>query len=721
MSIHTLDNQPKIDRKIEEKIDELISQLTLKEKVGMCHGAGLFRTEVIKRLGIPALKMSDGPMGVRHEFPNANWEPIGNTDDFVSYLPCNAALASTWNPDLAYAEGSVLGKEARGRGKDIILAPGINIVRSPLCGRNFEYMSEDPYLISKLVVPFVKGVQENDVAACVKHFAVNNQETERLNVDVKVDERTLRELYLPAFEAAVKEGNTYSIMTAYNKLFGVYCSHSPYLLEEILREEWGFDGVTISDWGAVHDTKEAAEGGLDIEMSVTYNFDDYFFGYPLIEAVESGKVNEKIIDAKIRRILRLMYKINMFSEERQKGEYNSSESREKTLNIAREAVVLLKNEEKVLPLDEKKIKTLAVIGDNANIIQSNGGGSAEIKALYEITPLLGIKMKLGGNTDVKFAKGYTANKDEKETLMNEAVELAKISDAVVIIGGLKHTKENFVLFSNALGSNREDGEKINIDSEGNDKTDLSLPYDQDELIKRILEVNKNAVVVMLTGSPVDMSSWADDAKVIVQTWYNGMEGGRALAGVLFGDVNPSGKLPVTFPKVLEDCPAHKLGEFPGGESVNYGEGIFVGYRYFDTYKVEPQFCFGHGLSYTDFKYSDLVVAKHENDDNASIVVKFAVTNIGDREGAEVAQLYVADLESSVERPAKELKGFKKIWLKPGESKVVELEIDKKALAFYDVTQKKWIVEPGEFTISIGSSCNDIRLERCISVNNSYGA
>lgn len=711
MGTHTLNN--------EQKIEEILSQLTLEEKVSMCHGAGLFRTETIKRLGIPSLKMSDGPMGVRHEFPNANWEPVGNTDDFVSYLPCNAALASTWNPELAYDEGSILGKEARGRGKDIILAPGINIVRSPLGGRNFEYMSEDPYLISRLVVPFVKGVQDNDVAACVKHFAVNNQETERLNVDVKLDERTLREIYLPAFEAAVKEGNAYSMMTAYNKLFGEYCSHSSYLLEEILREEWGFDGVTVSDWGAVHDTKEAAEGGLDIEMSVTYDFDEYFFAKPLIEAVKEGKVKEEVIDAKIRRILKLMYKINMFSDDRQKGEYNSPESREKTLNIAREAIVLLKNEDKVLPLDEKKIKTLAVIGDNANIVQSNGGGSAEIKSLYEITPLLGMKMKLGGNTDVKFAKGYTSVAAEREALMNEAVELAKTSDAVVIIGGLKHTKENFVLFSNALASTKEEGEKINIDSEGNDKTDLSLPYEQDELIKRVLEVNKNAVVVMLTGSPVDMSSWADDAKAIVQTWYNGMEGGRALADVIFGDVNPSGKLPVTFSKCLEDCPAHKLGEFPGGETVNYGEGIYVGYRYFDTYKVETQFCFGHGLSYTDFKYSNLIVEKDEKDDDVKIIAKLTVTNTGDKDGAEVAQLYVGDVEASVERPTKELKGFKKVWLRPGESKQVEIEIGKKALAFYNVEGKNWVAEKGDFNILVGSSCEDIRLEKSISISKSY--
>jgi len=448
---------------IENKIEEIIKCLTLQEKIGMIHGAGLFRTEGVERLGIKPLKMADGPMGVRNEFPDGSWVPYGYSDDYVSYLPCNTALASTWNRELAYKEGYVLGNEARGRGKDIILAPGINIIRSPLCGRNFEYMSEDPYLTREMAVPYVKGVQENDVAVCVKHFAVNNQETERLNVDVVVSDRALREIYFPAFEAVVKEGDAYAIMAAYNKLWDQYCGHNPKLLQDILRDEWGFDGVVVSDWSGVHDTKEAAEAGMDIEMSVTYNFDDYFFASPMIHAVEKGIVSEEIIDDKIRNILNLMYKLNMFSEDRKKGEYNSYENRKKALEIARESIILLKNEDNILPLKEKELKKIAVIGENADIRHSAGGGSAEIKALYEITPLLGLKMKLGGNTEVKYARGYTYNEDEREEMLKAAIELAKNSDAVIFVGGLKHTNENFELYQNALHSIKED-DVVNIDS-----------------------------------------------------------------------------------------------------------------------------------------------------------------------------------------------------------------------------------------------------------------
>jgi beta-glucosidase len=704
----------------EERIEELISQLTLEEKVGMCHGRGLFRTEGVGRLGIPPLKMSDGPMGVRNEFPDASWVPVGNSDDYVTYLPCNTALAATWNTDLAHRAGTVLGREARGRGKDVILGPGINIVRSPLCGRNFEYMSEDPYLISKMVVPFIKGVQEkNDVAVCVKHFAVNNQESERLNVEVEVDERTLREIYLPAFEAAVKEGNAYSIMTAYNKLFGYYCSHSKYLLKEILEEEWGFDGVVVSDWGAAHGTVEAAEAGLDIEMNVTYNFDDYFFANPLIEAVKEGKIKEEVIDEKVRRILRLMYKVNVFSDERERGSFNDFESRKEVLNVARESIVLLKNENGVLPFKDNKIKRLAVIGENSNIAHSNGGGSAEIKALYEITPLLGIKMRLGGQTDVSYAKGYSSDKSKKEELIEEAVRLAANADAVVIVGGLKHTAEELELKDNALTVSKDEKIKHYVDSEGYDKTDLDLPYDQDELIKRVLEVNKNTAVVILSGAATKMTEWIDEAQSVVQTWYNGMEGGRALAEVLFGDVNPSGKLPVTFPKKLEDCPAHSIGEFPGGKTVKYSEGVFVGYRYFSSYDIEPLFCFGHGLSYSDFEYGDLIIDSIEKSEDLEVVVRFNIRNTAKGSGKEIAQVYIMDAEATVLRPVIELKGFKKVDLEAGETKEVQIKLNKKSLAFYSEKEKRWVVEPGKFKVLIGSSSQDIRLRGEFNINLDY--
>ena len=682
---------------VEQKIEELLKQMTLSEKVSLIHGNGLFRTEGVERLGIPPLRMSDGPMGVRKEFPDASWEAVDNSDDYVTYLPCNTALAATWNTELAYESGKVLGDEARGRGKDVILAPGVNMVRSPLCGRNFEYMGEDPYLAARISVPFIRGVQEQDVAACIKHFAINNQETDRLSVNVEVDERALREIYIPAFEAAVKEGNSYTIMGAYNKFRGTFCSHNNYLLNDILKGEWCYDGVVISDWGAVHDTYEAANNGLDIEMNVTYNFDEYFMAKPLIEAVETGKVDETVIDEKVRRILRLMYKLKVFSNERYQGVYNTPEHRVKTLEVARESIVLLKNQGSFLPLNKNKIKTLAVIGDNAEKLHSNGGGSAEIKALYEISPLLGLRMKLGGNINISFARGYSDNEEVMQQLSEEAVEAAKLADAVIFVGGLTHK----------------------LDSEGVDKPDLKLPYGQDELLEKLFEVNKNTTVVMLSGSPIDMRAWLHKAPAVVQTWYNGMEGGYALAEVILGDINPSGKLPVTFPKSLESSPAHCIGEFPGGEDVHYKEGIFIGYRYFSTFGVEPLFCFGHGLSYTNFKYSNIKVFEEAFGEDIKISVALDIANTGDRAGAEVVQLYVRDIEASVKRPVKELKGFNKVYLESGEVRTIEFELGKSALAFYNEEEKCWLAEAGEFEILVGSSSEDIRQSIKLTIDRDY--
>lgn len=706
-----------MENNFEIKIEEIIKKLTLEEKVGMIHGAGLFRTEGVERLGIKPLKMADSSMGVRNEFPDNSWVPYGNSDDYVSYLPCNYALASTWNRDLAHKSGQVLGKEFRGRGKDITLAPGINIIRSPLCGRNFEYMSEDPYLTKELAVPYVKGVQENDIAACVKHFAVNNQETERLNVEVLVSDRALREIYFPAFEAIVKEGKALSIMAAYNKLWGYYCGHNEKLLQGVLREEWGFDGVVISDWSGVHATKESAEAGMDIEMSVTYNFDEYFFAKPMIEAVKNGEVKEEVIDEKIKNILKMMFKLNMFSDNRQKGAYNSLENREKILNIARESIVLLKNEDKVLPLKEAKIKTLAVIGQNADIMHAGAGGSTEIKALYEVTPLLGLKMKLGGNTEVKYAKGYTHKEEERAVLLNEALELAKTSDAVIFVGGLKHTKEDFELFQNALHSSKDMEELINIDSEGNDKTNMDLPYKQSEVISEILNVNPNTVVVMTTGSSIDMTGFKDKAKALILTSYNGMEGGTALADVIFGDVNPSGKIPVTYAEKLEDYSSHSIGEFPGGKEVRYDEGVFVGYRHFATRGIKPQFAFGHGLSYTDFKYKNIKVEVNEED--LDVTVSLDLTNLGEVKGKEVVQLYVSDEEASVERPVIELRNFEKVDLEAGETKIVTMKLNKKDFAFYNEGKSSWTVESGNFKILVGSASDDLRLEEKINISKDY--
>ena len=483
----------KKDQAVEEKIEKLVSELTLEEKIGMIHGNGLFRTEGVKRLGIPPVTMSDGPMGVRNEFENAHWVTIGNSDDYVSYLPSNSALAATWNRELAYESGKVLGEEARGRNKDMILAPGINIKRSPLCGRNFEYMSEDPYLAGEMAVPVIKGIQTADTAACVKHFALNSQETERLWVEVEVSDRALREIYLPAFKKAVEEGESYSLMGAYNRYKGEHCCESKALLNGVLRQEWGYDGMVVSDWGAVHKTKEAAESGLDIEMSVTDNFDEYCMANPLLEAVKKGEVSEDCIDEKVRNILRMLFRLHkMGDEERQAGCYNTPEHRQAILDTARESVVLLKNKAKKLPLDQKNTKKVLVIGDNADRIHSNGGGSAEIKALYEISPLMGIKKLLGGNAEVVYTEGYLANDFDQEdsgtnwqadSLENgggstgevqavnkvllekqkqfreEALKLAEDTsfDTVIFVGGQNHLQ----------------------DLEGHDRPDMKLPYAQD--------------------------------------------------------------------------------------------------------------------------------------------------------------------------------------------------------------------------------------------------
>lgn len=709
------------------EIENLLEQLTLEEKISMIHGNGLFRTGAVERLGIPSLKLSDGPMGVRFEFEDACWNVIGHSDDFASYLPCNSALAATWNRTLAYKLGVVLGEEARGRGKDVILAPGVNIMRSPACGRNFEYMSEDPYLTAKTAVPLIKGIQKSDIAACVKHFAVNNQETERLWVEVLVDDRTLNEIYLPAFKAAVMEADSYSLMGAYNLLRGEHCCQSKYLLNTILREEWKYDGCVISDWGAVHNTKAAAESGLDIEMSVANNFDEYYMAEPLKQAVLKGEIEERLIDEKVRRILRMMHKLKMFGTSRCKGAFNTQEHRRDILEVARESIVLLKNVDNRLPLQESKLKKLLVIGDNAQKIHSNGGGSAEIKALYEISPLMGLKMKLGGNTEVIYASGYHVEpkKDEndinwqetsledvvqarrtetidanikakRQELLEEAVALAKVTEEVIIVGGLNH----------------------DYDSEGLDRKDMNLPYEQDTLIKEVLKVNPNTVVVLMAGSPVEMGEWLQAAKAVVWCWYGGMEGGTALAEVLFGEVNPSGKLPMTFPKKLSDCSAYSLGEFPGGKTVSYSEGIFVGYRYYDTYNIEPEFCFGHGLSYTTFDYSNISLEVEETED-VKISVTFEVTNKGSRVGLETAQLYVACKNSSVERPVQELKQYIKIALEPGQKEKVTLILDKKAFGYYNTDKKQFLTEAGNYEIRIGGSSRDIRLKGEIELKQEY--
>lgn len=679
-----------------DQAKKILKELTLDEKIGMIHGAQLFQTAGVERLGIPPLKFSDGPMGVRQEFEPDSWATINHTDDYVTYMPCISALAATWNRKLSSDMGNVLGEEFRGRGKDMLLGPGVNIKRSPLCGRNFEYFSEDPYLTKEMAVPYIQGVQNWDVAACVKHFAVNNQETERLWVNVEIDEDVLRKIYLPAFHDAITEGDVYAVMGAYNKIRNEHCCQSDFLLKDILREEWGFEGVVVSDWGAVHDTEKAANSQLDVEMSVTSDFDDYFMANPLKKKIEAGEISEEVVDQKVLHILELMIRLHMLDGKRKSGAYNTPEHRQKALEIAEESVILLKNEDHTLPLKKEELKKILLVGRNAEEIHSNNGGSAEIKALYEITPLMGLKTHLGGNVQVDYIEGYEkdpkkeegdtnwqetslengggsvkqqqedeALKEKRAAMRKAAVEKAKEYETVIYIGGLDHDH----------------------DSEGNDRPDMKLPYEQDELIKELLEVKPDMPVVLIGGTPVEMGEWIDQAKAVVWGWYAGMEGGNAMAEVLLGEINPSGKLPETFYKTLSDCSAHCIGEFPGTDKVRYAEGIYVGYRYNDKFHIEPQFCFGHGLSYTTFEYSNLAL------DRTNRAITLCVKNTGDVEGSEIVQVYVhRENEPDI---IKELAGFEKVSLKPGEEKQITVNVE---------------IENG-FTCRffVGSSSRDIRL------------
>lgn len=724
----------KYNQKIEETLEALLNKLTLEEKIGMIHGAGLFRTAPVERLGIPAIKFSDGPMGVRAEFQNDHWKNLDQNDDFVTYFPSNSAIAATWNPELAAASGEVLGEEARGRGKDMILAPGINIQRVPECGRNFEYMSEDPALVSAMIVPMVEGIQKSDVAACVKHFALNQQEIERLWVNVEVSEETLRELYLPGFEAAVKYGSVHSVMGAYNLYKGVHCCENQTLLNEILREEWGFDGVVVSDWGGVHDTKAAAEAAIDIEMSVTPDFNEYCLADPLLKAVRSGQVSEEKIDKKVRNILRLMLRLHAMDQRRKPGCVNTKKHQITVRETAEESIVLLKNEDQILPLDPNAKEKILVVGDNAVRLHANGGGSAEIRALYEIPPLLGIKMLLGGNADISFAKGYAPAKKEASDhnwqensldddaleirhvdagldpeLLEEAVSMAKTADRVIYIGGLNH----------------------DYDIEGQDRENLLLPYGQDELIQALLTANEQMTVVMMAGSPVDMSAWKDRVKSLVWMSYAGMESGYALAEVLFGAVNPSGHLAQTLPYEnrkqftgREDPGSRGILAFPGrpvteGEArrmnakltESYSEGRLVGYRYYEKHHIPVQFPFGYGLSYTTFSIESpslavpaVLLALDKLPEKTTLAYSAAeVENTGSRSGKTVLQVYVGRQHPDEDEPLWELKGFCKSALAAGEKKTEVISLTARDFAHYDTGKKCFVIKKDTYEVLIGDS------------------
>ncbi len=702
---------------IEERVEDALSRLTLKEKVALVHAQSKFSSAGVPRLGIPDFWMTDGPHGIRPEVLWDEWEQANWTNDSCVAFPALTCLAATWNPEMSHLYGKSIGEEARYRNKTVLLGPGVNIYRTPLNGRNFEYMGEDPYLAGRMVVPYVQGVQENGVAACVKHFALNNHEVNRHTTNVIVDDRALYEIYLPAFKAAVQEGKAWAIMGAYNLYKGQHACHNQYLLNDILKGEWGFDGVVVSDWGGVHDTDQAITNGLDMEFGSWTNgltngasnaYDNYYLAMPYLQRLQEGKVGTKELDDKVRRILRLAFRTTM-NTKRPWGSMLSPEHYEAARRIGEEGIVLLQNQGGLLPIDLAKAKKILVVGENAVKMMTVGGGSSSLKVQRELSPLDGIKQRVGNKAQVVYARGYVGDasgeyngvvtgqnlKDDRtpEELIAEAVKEAADADYVIFIGGLN--KSN------------------NQDCEDTDREGLGLPYGQDNVIQALAKANKNLIVVNISGNAVAMP-WVKEVPAIVQDWYLGSEAGSALAAVLMGDVNPSGKLPFTFPVKLEDNSAHALGEYTGKRSnevidIKYNESIFVGYRWADKQKkVKPLFPFGHGLSYTTFEYGKPTADAKTMQADGKLTVKVTVKNTGDREGKEVVQLYIADKKSSLPRPVKELKGFQKIKLAPGESKEVSFTIEKDALSYFDDAQHAWVAEPGKFEAIIAASAADIK-------------
>ena len=716
----------------DKKINKIIAQMTLEEKVEMLHSKTNMSSEGVPRLGIQDIKYTDGPFGIREENGDG-FRSLGWTLDSATYFPTGSALAATWSKEMAYKNGWAMGKEGRLRGKDIILGPAINIQRLPVGGRTYEYLSEDPVLSARLSVEYTKGSQDAGTAVCLKHYALNNQETDRGSVDVIADERTMREIYLKPFEAAIKEGGAMCVMPAYNKVNGFYCSENAHLNNEILRDEWGFKGMTVSDWGGTHSTMGAALGGLCVQMT-----GDNYFGQALIDSVRNGALDEAVVDAKVREILRLRFAIEPVPEDVANTIMTSQPETQKiAYEIAQKSIVLLKNEAGNLPIS-KDVKKIAVIGQNAVLSTAAGGIGAGVKTLYEISPLEGIQARAEkAGVEVVYAPGYknyqmrmgwgrpsagpvnplVANSIDEPAdpaLLADAVALAKDADMVIFFGGTNKS----------------------IETEGSDRKNIDLPCGQNEVIKALYEANPNVATVLISGGPTDLRYLEPYSPAIVQGWWNGLEGGTALAEVLFGDIAPSGKLPFTFPLKLEDSPAYATGSFPGegsGEDLftlmyrldatgytreqiqeyianlpapesHYTEGIFVGYRWFETKEVPVMYAFGHGLSYVDFEYGPLT-CKHKKD---KFYVTFALKNLGDMEADEVAQLYVKRIDSAVERPLKELEAFDRITLKGGETKKVTLEFPVSELAHWDNETNEWVLEHGKLEILVGSASNDIR-------------
>ena len=702
---------------IEDRIEDALSRITVEEKVALIHAQSKFSSPGIARLGIPEFWMTDGPHGIRPEVLWDEWNQAGWTNDSCVAFPALTCLAATWNPKAALLYGQSIGEEARYRNKTVLLGPGVNIYRTPLNGRNFEYMGEDPYLASQMVVPYVKGVQQNGVAACVKHYALNNQEINRHTTNVIVDDRALYEIYLPAFKAAVQEGKAWAIMGSYNLYKNQHNCHNRYLLNDILKGEWGFDGVVVSDWGGVHNTEEAIYNGMDMEFGSWTNglskgmgnaYDNYYLAHPYLKQIKEGKIGTKELDDKVRRILRLAFRTTM-NRNRPYGAMLSEEHIAAARKIGEEGIVLLQNKKNILPIDLNRTKKIAVIGENALKMMTVGGGSSSLKVQYECSPLDGIKRRIGDGIEISYARVYVGDtggqfdgvssgqnlKDDRSArqLIEEAVRIAQSADYVIFIGGLNKSGHQ--------------------DCEDTDRKGLELPYKQDKVIGALAKVNKNLIVVNISGNAVAMP-WISEVPAVIQAWYLGTEAGNAIASVLVGDVNPSGKLPFTFPEKLEDVGAHQLGDYPGRQRENgifdekYNESIFVGYRWTDKQKIRPLFPFGHGLSYTTFAYGKATVNKKVMKIDEQIAITVPITNTGKRIGSEIVQLYISDLKSSLPRPVKELKGFSKIQLAPGETQEVTFLIDKQALSFFNDSRHEWVAEPGKFEAQIAASATDIK-------------
>lgn len=703
---------------LEQRVEDALSRMTTEEKIGIIHAQSKFCSKGVPRLGIPELWTTDGPHGIRPEVLWDEWDQAGWTNDSCVAFPALTCLAATWNPDMAALYGTSIGEEARYRGKDVLLGPGVNIYRTPLNGRNFEYMGEDPLLASRMVVPYVKNLQALGVAACVKHYALNNNEVNRHTTNAVVDDRTLYEIYLPAFKAAVQEGGAWSIMGAYNYYKDQHACHNQYLLNDILKGEWGFDGAVISDWGGTHDTRQAITNGLDLEFGSWTNglsngasnaYDNYYMAAPYLDLIRKGEVGTKELDDKVRRVLRLTFRTAM-DYSKGSGAICSEEHYDAARRIGAEGIVLLRNEGSVLPIRPASGTRILVVGENAVKMMTVGGGSSSLKVQREISPLDGIRNSAAGVASVDYARGYVgdvsgeyngvttgqnlADSRTPAELIAEAVEKARNADYVVFVGGL----------------NKSAGQ----DCEDSDRASLGLPYGQDAVIEALAAANPRTIVVNVSGNAVAMP-WVKKVPAIVQAWFLGSEAGNSIADVLFGRANPSGKLPFTFPVALADNGAHALGAYPGTRregsdivDLEYSEGILVGYRWHDTKKIKPLFAFGHGLSYTTFGYGKAGVSASSMGADGTITVSVPVTNTGDIAGAEVVQLYISDPECSVERPTKELKDFKKVYLQPGESRTVEFTVRPSDLAYFDAAAHEWVAEPGRFVASIGSASDDIR-------------